>query len=150
MHLRKHLPNIVPPTYLRNASSARPSPHTLKIEEVNNMSHFDVAKSLNSFVKYFTPEVEMNHQSYEFIQGGKGFQMLPEANRIFAISSLSRFNFPQMNFGAKTESFEAFRRSSRNHTNIGTICLENGGARISFWMSKRRWNMGIWRTLLKI
>ena len=34
MDLRKHLPAIVSPTYLRNASSARPSPHTLKVGDI--------------------------------------------------------------------------------------------------------------------
>ena len=144
MDLRKHLPEIVPQTYLRNAVSVRASPHPLKVKDINKMSHHEVAKAIRSFVKHFTPEEELNFQSYEFIRGES---LMPQGNCIFTISSWSRFNFPQMDFGAKTESFEGFIRMKRNWSNIGSVWLEDEGARITFWMSKRRWNKGIWRTI---
>lgn len=147
MDLRKHLPKIVPQTYLRNGCSTRASPHALNIKDINEMSHPQVAKLIRSFVNYFTPEVELNYQSYEYFRGGKGYQVLPKVNRAFVLSSSLRFNFPQMDFGAKTESFEGFIRLKRDIGNVGNVWLEDGGARISFWMSKRRWNMGIWRTI---
>lgn len=150
MDLRKHLPEIVPQTYLRNASSARPSPHTLKIKDINKMSHLEVAKVLRSFVKYRTPETELNFQSYEFIQGRKRFRLLPEANQVFSLSSWSLFNLPQMDFGAKTDSFEGFLRLKKDWANIGNVYLEDQGARIVFWMRKRRWNMGVWKTIAKL
>lgn len=147
MDLRKLVPEIVPKTYLRNASSARASTRILKIKDINKLSHLEVAKTIRSFVDYFTPETELNYQSYEFIQGRKGLRMLPNGNHLFTLSSWSRFNFPQMDFGAKTEAFEGFVRLNRDWGNIGSVWQEDGGAQICFWMSKRRWNKGMWRTL---
>jgi hypothetical protein len=144
MDLRKHLPEIVPPTYLRNATAPRTSPHTLKPEDVNKMSHIELAKIIRSFVKYFSPEVELNYQSYEFKMG---VQLAPEANRACALSSWSAFNLPKLDFGGKTESFEAFIRMGWLVVDSGIIWLEEGGARINFWMHKRKWNQGVWRTI---
>ena len=142
--LRKHLPEVVPPTYLRNAASVRPSHQTLKVKDINKMSQLEVAKIIRSFVNYYTPDQELNFQSYRFVHK---LNLLPQGNSIFTISSWSYFNFPQMDFGAKTESFEGFIRMNRNWGNIGNVWLENEGARITLWMSKRRWNKGIWRTI---
>jgi hypothetical protein len=146
MDLRKHLPGIVPQAYLRNAISGRPSPDPLKIKDLNKLSHLEVAKVIRSLVKYFTPDVELNYQSYEYLQGGKEFGMAPKAPG-FSLSSLSRFGFPQIDFGGKTESFEAFVRSRKEFNNRGNVWLEDEGARISFWMSKRKWNKGIWKSI---
>ena len=147
MDLRKHLPDIVPANYLRNAGSARASPQTLSSTEINNMSQLELAKLIRSFVQYFTPEVEMNHQSYEYIHCREGFGMWPVANTALTLSSWSMFRLPQMDFGAKVESFEGFQRLSRQWGNVGSVWLEDGGARISFWMSKKRWSRGIWKDL---
>ena len=148
MDLRKHLPQVVPPTYLRNASSARPSPHTLEVKDINKMSQLEVAEVIRSFVKHFVPEVELNFQSYEERNGIT--RMAPKAKWIIALSSWSRFNLPQMDFGAKTESFEGGNRRNREYGNVGCVWLEDEGARIIFWMSKRRWNMGVWRSLRRL
>jgi hypothetical protein len=52
-----------------------------------------------------------------------------------------------MDFGATVESFEGFQRLSRQQVNTGSVWLEDGGARISFAMSRKRWNRGIWKEL---
>jgi len=54
------------------------------------------------------------------------------------------FGLPQMDFGATVESFEGFQRLSRQYVNTGSVWLDDGGARISFVMSRKRWNRGIW------
>jgi hypothetical protein len=147
MDLRKHLPEIVPPTYLRNASSARPSPHAMTVKDINKMSQLEVAEVIRSFVKHFSPEVELNFQSYEEQNGI--MRMIPKSKWAIALSSWSRFNLPQIDFGAKTESFEGGNRRSREFGNVGCVWLEERGARITFLTSKRRWNMGVWKSLLK-
>ena len=137
-NLRTLLAGIVPPTYLRNASSARYS-HILRIKDINNMSQFEVAKIIRSLVKSISPEYELNCLAYQF-RRGKEFRMWPEANCGFMLISYSSLHFPQMNFGAKTEIFEGFLKLKRWINNFGTIWMEDEGARIYFWMSKQRWN----------
>jgi hypothetical protein len=145
--LRTHLPSIVPEFYLRNANAARAAPTTITSHDINKMSQLELAKIIRSYVQYFTPEVEMNHQSYEIMKNQKGFGMWPKANTALTLSSWSVFKLPQMDFGATVESFEGFQRLSRQYVNTGSVWLEDGGARISFAMSRKRWNRGIWKEL---
>jgi hypothetical protein len=107
------------------------------------MSQLELAKIIRSYV----PEVEMNHQSYEIMKNQKGFGMWPKANTALTLSSWSVFKLPQMDFGATVESFEGFQRLSRQYVNTGSVWLEDGGARISFAMSRKRWNRGMWKEL---
>jgi hypothetical protein len=58
--LRGSMPDIFPPTYLRNAAPARSSPRTFTAKEVNKMTQLELAKVIQSFVNSFTPEVELN------------------------------------------------------------------------------------------
>lgn len=148
--LRKHLPEIVPKTYLRNASPYRISPRALKVKDIKQMTHIELAKICRSFVKHSTsPEAELNYQSYEFDQRekGKNFRMLPKANCILALTSGSLFNLPQLDFGRKVECFEGIPRTSRPEANIGAVWVEDEGARIVFWMNKRKWNRGVWKSI---
>lgn len=138
-NLRVLLSGIVPPTYLRNAASSRYSP-SLKFKDINNMSQLEVAKIIRSIGENFSPEYELNRQAYEFLRRGERFRMLPEANCGFMLTSMSSFHLPQMNFGAKTESLEGFLKFKRWFNNVGMVWMEDEGARITFWMSKRRWN----------
>lgn len=47
----------------------------------------------------------------------------------------------------RTELFEGFVSPNLQIANTGHIWLDENGARINFWMSKRRWAQGIWPTL---
>jgi len=144
--LRKRLP-CVPETYLRNATSARASTRPLTAEMVLKMTHLQAAKTVREFVACFTPETEINYQSYEQKHCPDGFGLWPSCSTMFTLSSWSKFNLPQMNFGGKTESFEGFTRLNRQYGNTGSVWLEDGGARINWWMSKKKWNKGIWKTM---
>src|SRR5947207_3179381 len=101
MDLRKHLLEIIPPTYLRNASSARPSPHSLKVKDINKMSQLEVAEVIRSFVRHFVPEVELNFLSYE--ERNRIVTMIPKAELAIAITSWTRFNLPQLDFRTTSE-----------------------------------------------
>jgi hypothetical protein len=144
--LRKRLP-IVPETYLRNATSVRASIRPFTAEEVLKMSHLDAAKMVRECVACFTPETEINYQSYQQKYCPGGFGLWPSCSTMFTLSSWSKFNLPQMDFGGKTESFEGFTRLNRQYGNVGTVWLEDGGARINWWMSKKKWNKGVWKTM---
>lgn len=143
--LRGSMPDIVPALYHRNAASARAAPRTLSAREINKMTQLELAKVIRSFVKSYTPETELNFQSYELLHIPDGQRIWPEAHTALALSSWSKFGIPQMDFGAETESFEGFQRLNRPYGNAGSVWMEDGGARISFWMNKKRWNRGIWK-----
>lgn len=143
--LRSIMPDIVPATYHHNAAAARASPRTLTVREINKMTQLELAKVIRSFVKSYTPEIELNFQSFELHHISDGQRLWPQAHTILALSSWSKFDIPQMNFGFKTDSFEGFQRLNRPYGNVGSIWMEDGGARISFWMNKKRWNRGIWK-----
>jgi hypothetical protein len=149
MDLRKHLPDIVPETYIRNATSPRIAPRPLKVQHINKMSQLEVARVVRSFVKYFTPEVEINYQSYEFIQGGKEFRMTQEGTMGLALSSWARFNFHEMDFGGKVAAFEGCARSQFEMGNIGNAWMEDGGTRICFWLNKGKWDKGLWKDIAR-
>jgi hypothetical protein len=71
----------------------------------------------------------------------------PFCSTMFTLSSWSKFNLPQTDFGGKTESFEGFTRLNRQYGNVGSVWLEDGGARINWWMSKKMWNKDVWKTM---
>ena len=132
LDLRKQLPGIIPPTYMRNATSPRISPRPLKIADINKWSQLEVARVLHSFVQHFTPDVELNFHSYEFSRGGKTFRLLPEGNKGFALTSGMYFDYPKVDFGGKTESFEGYIGAGSAVGNMGTVWMEDGGARVNF------------------
>lgn len=145
MDLRQHLPNIVPKTYLRNAFFGCMSPNQLTCSEVNKMSHFQLAKSIRSTVKQYTPEAVLNDIAYQVKYSQKGLGMFPKGDKLVICTSWSKFNLPTMDFGPKTVSFEGIGRSNRSIANLGSIWLEPGGARVTLFMCKKRWNV-IWKT----
>ena len=149
MDLRKHLPEIVPENYLRNASHGCVSPRTLTCAELNNMSHIQLAQTIRSIIKHYTPDVILNDVAYGVKYSRYGLGMFPEGNIFVICSSWSKFNLLEMDFGAKTESFEGIGRLDRKIANIGSIWLENGGARLNLMMCKKRWKLGIWHELSK-
>ena len=148
MDLRKHLPEIVPETYLRNASYACVSPHTLTCAEINEMSQLQLAQTIRSIIKHYTPEVILNDIAYGVKYSHHNLGMFPKGNTFVVCTSWSKFNLLEMDFGAKTESFEGIGRSDRKLANMGCIWLEHGGARIGLSLCKKKWNRGIWQELL--
>ena len=56
------------------------------------MTQLELAKIIPSFVKYFTPEVELNNPSYEFIHCPDGFGMWSNTNTALTLFSWSKFN----------------------------------------------------------
>jgi hypothetical protein len=149
MDLRKHLPEVVPETYLRNAAYACISPHTLKCAEINNMSLLQLAQTIRSIIKYYTPEAILNDIAYGIKYCPHGLGMFPKGNMFVICSSWSRFNLLEMDFGAKIVSFEGIGRLDRKITNIGSVLLEPDGARLTLMICKKRWKRDIWQELSK-
>jgi hypothetical protein len=149
MDLRKHLSDVTPKSYLRNAAFLALSPQKLTTHEINNMSHLQVAQLIRSFLKSNTPEALLNNIAYEMKVPLGGFGLMAKEDTFFLITSWSKFNLPGMDFGAKIESFEGMTQVYRNMSNAGSIWLEEGGARLIFMMSRKKWTRGIWRGLSK-
>jgi hypothetical protein len=149
MDLRKHLPEIVPETYIRNAYYGCVSPHTLTCAEINNMSQPQLAQTLRSIVKHCTPEVLLNDIAYGVKYSHHGLGMFPKGNTFVICSSWSRFNLLEMDFGANIESFEGVGRLDRKMANIRSVWLEHGGARLALVLCKKKWKRGIWQKLSK-
>ena len=149
MDLRKHLPEIVPETYLRNAVHGCVSPHTLTCAEINKMSQLQLAQTIRSIIKHYTPEVIINDIAYGVKYSHHGLGVFPKGDTFVLCTSWSRFNLLETDFGAMTESFEGVGRLDRKIANIGGIWLEYGGARLTLVLCKKRWKRGIRQELSK-
>ena len=109
------------------------------------MSHLELARSIRSTVNQYNPKVLLNDIAYQVKYSRKGLGMLPKGEKLVICISWSKFNLPEMDFGAKTESFEGIGRANRGVANLGSIWLEPGGARLTLFMCKKRWKRGIWQ-----
>lgn len=139
MDLRKHLSEIVPENYLRNAVFACTSPRTLTCDEINKMSLLQLAQTIRSIINYYTPQVILNEIAY-VVKHSRGLGSIPKGNLFVICSSGSKFNLHDVDFGAKIESFEVIVRADRKVANVGTVWLENHGARFRFTTNKKRWS----------
>ena len=150
MDLRKHLPDVVPENYLRNASLPCLSPRTFTFEEINAMTHLQLAQTIRSIIKQYTPERILNDIAYGVQHSSRWLGMFPKGDTFVVCSSWSKFNLPDMDFGAKTEFFEGMGRLNRKTANVGFVWLQSGNARVTFVMEKRRWGRGIFKELSKL
>lgn len=149
MDLRKHLPCVVPETYLRNASFGCLSPGTFTCGEINKMSQLELAQTIRSIIKRYTPKVILNEIAYARKHCREGLCMFPKGDTVLICSSGSIFNQIEIDSGAKTELFEFMVLFRRKIPNVGSIWIEPGGARLNLYMHKKRWNQGIWKGLSK-
>lgn len=117
--------------------------------KLNRMTQLELAKAIQSFVKSHTPEIELNLQSYALLHTREGYGLWPEGDVGLYLASRSKYNLLQTDFGGiETELVDGFRRSSGDRGDAGSAWMEDGGARISFWLSKKRWSLGLWKDLI--
>jgi Transferase family len=140
---RRRLPNIIPPGYLRNAVSGRLPSHPLQVQDLNAMSLSDVARKIRCFVQSVTPAFEINCQSYEHSHRRDGLIMVPETPT-FALSSFGNIFYSKEIFGGNTNFFDCLVRTKNPKGDRGTVWVDQDGATVTFWMSKRRWEKGVW------
>jgi Transferase family len=147
MDLRKRIPDIVPATYLRNASFDCVSTRTFAAAEINKMSELELARDIRATANYYTPEVILNDIAYREKYSTRGLGMLPEGDTFVICSSVTKFNLRDLDFGGRNEWVEIMGRPERNVPNLGCMWSTQGGVMVTLSMHKRKWKQCVWKEL---
>ena len=113
------------------------------------MSQLQLAQTIRSIIEHYKPEVILNDVAYGVKYSHRGLGMFPGGNTFVIFSSWSKFNLLDMDFGARSESFDGVALLDRKIANIGSVMREHDGARLALALCKKRWKRGIWKELSK-